>query len=106
MELISPWFQTAELLSAIGHVICDLEAARPARSLSRAEPYVPLTPDLCRVSLAPEGADVGQGCSLNSFVGHAVPASSKGASNASGRHSMPTTPCSGNWQPQQGVSRP
>ena len=32
MKPISPWFQTAALLSAIRHAICDLETARPDRS--------------------------------------------------------------------------
>jgi hypothetical protein len=30
MKPISPWFQTAALLSAIRHALCDLETARPA----------------------------------------------------------------------------
>ena len=60
MELISPWFQTAALLIAIRHVICDLEAARPGRSSSNAEPVSPLTSHRFRVSLPPEGDDVGR----------------------------------------------
>jgi hypothetical protein len=32
MKPISPWFQTAALMSAIRNAICDLEAARPDRS--------------------------------------------------------------------------
>ncbi len=31
MNPISPWFQTAALMSAIRNAICDLEAARPDR---------------------------------------------------------------------------
>jgi hypothetical protein len=62
MRMISPWFQTAALLSAISHVICDLEAARPGRSSSHAEPFSPLTPHRFRASLPPEGNDVGQDC--------------------------------------------
>ncbi len=32
MKPISPWFQTAALISSIRKAICDLEAARPDRS--------------------------------------------------------------------------
>jgi hypothetical protein len=31
MNPISPWFQTAALMSAIRHAICNLETARPDR---------------------------------------------------------------------------
>jgi hypothetical protein len=62
MKVISPWFQFAALLSAIRHVICDLEAARLGRSSSHAEPFSPLTPHRFRTSLSPEGDDVGRDC--------------------------------------------
>jgi hypothetical protein len=62
MELISPWFQTAALLIAIRHVICDLEAARPGRSSSNAEPVSRLTPHHFRASPPSEADDVGQDC--------------------------------------------
>ena len=55
MKLISPWFQIAALLSAIRHVICDLEAAQTSRSSSHAELFSPLTPHGYRASLPPEG---------------------------------------------------
>ncbi len=47
MKPISPWFQTAALLSAIRHAICDLETARPADhpTAGRSER---LTPQACR----------------------------------------------------------
>jgi hypothetical protein len=44
------------------HPSCDLEAARPSRSSSHAEPFSPLTPHRFRASLPPEGNDVGQDC--------------------------------------------
>jgi hypothetical protein len=62
MKVISPWFQIAALLSAIRHVICDLEAARLGRSSSHAEPFSALTPHRFRASLPPEGDDVGRDC--------------------------------------------
>lgn len=62
MKMISPWFQFAALLSAIRHVICDLEAARMGRSSSHAEPFSPLTPQRFRASLPREGDNVGRDC--------------------------------------------
>lgn len=62
MKVISPWFQIAALLSAIRHVICDLEAARRGRTLSNAEAFSPLTPHRFRASLPPEWDDVGRDC--------------------------------------------
>jgi hypothetical protein len=62
MKMISPWFQIAALLSAIRHVICDLEAARLGRSSSYPEPFSPLTPHRFRPSLTPDGDDVGKHC--------------------------------------------
>jgi hypothetical protein len=43
VKTISPWFQTAELMSVIRNVLCDLEAARTDRS-SNMLPSEPLTP--------------------------------------------------------------
>ncbi len=62
MKVISPWFQIAALLSAIRHVICDLEAARLGRSSSHAERFSPLTGHPFRASLSPEGDDVERDC--------------------------------------------
>jgi hypothetical protein len=58
MKLMSPWFQIAALLSAIRHVICDLEAARLGRSSSYPEPFSPLTRHRFQASLPPEGTTV------------------------------------------------
>ena len=62
MKVISPWFQIAALLSAIRHVICDLETARLGRSSSHAEPFRPLTAQRFRASASSEGNDVGKHC--------------------------------------------
>jgi hypothetical protein len=62
MKVISPWFQIAALLSAIRHVICDLETARLGRSSSHAERFSPLTAHRFRASVSPEGDDVGKHC--------------------------------------------
>jgi hypothetical protein len=48
MKTISPWFQTAALMSAIRHAICDLETARPDRSPNSQRGSERLPPQACR----------------------------------------------------------